>query len=76
MCREKSTRGIIEMDTTSLNSIFTLPVYVYETNNLKCTCVHNSVKTLKNYTNLFMLKRDFFFNLDHIQAKVACFVHL
>lgn len=29
-CREKHAGRISEMDTTSLNSIFSLPVYVYE----------------------------------------------
>lgn len=66
-----------ERDTTSLNSISTLPVYLYvKIKSLKCTCVHNSVKTLRNYTNLFMFKR-FFFNLENSifphKAKAACF---
>lgn len=56
----KSPSGISEMDTTSLNSIFHFLCMCMKQNHFNCTCVHNSVKTLKNYTNLFMLKKIFF----------------
>uniref|UniRef100_A0A0E9XH35 Uncharacterized protein n=1 Tax=Anguilla anguilla TaxID=7936 RepID=A0A0E9XH35_ANGAN len=39
-------------NSSSFKKEITLPVYLCKT--LKCTCVHNFVKTLRNYTNLFM----------------------
>lgn len=56
--RDQCTAGWGE-ETACLRDAVTMPVYLCK--SLQCTYVHNFVKTLRNYTNLFMSS---FFNVE------------